>query len=118
MDEQQKELCPSSKRDSKQHAWHFDGDDPYVICSYCGEVRDAISGAVIKPVTPPSHPQGDEDQEVTPKQLVQILKDYFAWSARYIEAARMGDERLMRLLDDEFDVEKIVYKVTRSKSKS
>ena len=43
------EYCELSKRvDGKLHSWHFDGDDPYVICFYCGEVRDAVSGRKIK----------------------------------------------------------------------
>lgn len=40
--------CPLSKRvDGKYHSWVFDGDDPYVICHYCKERRDAISGEKI-----------------------------------------------------------------------
>lgn len=40
--------CPASVRDDKKHSWRFDGDDPYVVCHYCGEYRDAITGRVIK----------------------------------------------------------------------
>lgn len=29
------------------HSWRFDGDDPYVVCVRCDEVRDAISGRTI-----------------------------------------------------------------------
>jgi hypothetical protein len=44
------EYCSLSERvDGKLHSWHFDGDDPYVVCSYCGEARDALNGRVIKP---------------------------------------------------------------------
>jgi hypothetical protein len=40
--------CPKSKRiDGKFHSWVFDGDDPYIICFYCGERRDAITGRII-----------------------------------------------------------------------
>lgn len=43
------EYCKTSERvDGKKHSWRFDGDDPYVICSYCGQVKDAISGKRIK----------------------------------------------------------------------
>lgn len=41
--------CPLSQRvDGKLHSWHFDGDDPRIVCVYCDEMRDAISGAVIR----------------------------------------------------------------------
>ena len=30
------------------HSWAFDGDDPYVQCSSCGEVRDALTGRVVR----------------------------------------------------------------------
>lgn len=40
--------CPKSKRvDGQVHSWLFDGDDPYVKCFYCGEIRDALTGRVI-----------------------------------------------------------------------
>jgi hypothetical protein len=45
--------CPLSERvDGKVHSWRFDGDDPRIICVYCGEVRDALSGAVIRAASP------------------------------------------------------------------
>lgn len=44
----QVEECPLSKRiDGKLHSWIFDGDDPYIVCAFCGERRDAISGKVV-----------------------------------------------------------------------
>ena len=44
-----REECPLSERvDGKKHSWRFDGDDPYTICHYCGEIRDALTGRVIK----------------------------------------------------------------------
>lgn len=47
--EVQEEECPKSKRvDGKAHTWQFDGDDPYVVCCWCKERRDAITGSVIK----------------------------------------------------------------------
>ncbi len=36
--------CPESKRKDGDHSWHFDGDDPRVICVFCGEIRDALTG--------------------------------------------------------------------------
>lgn len=30
------------------HSWGFDGDDPYVICHWCGKMQDALTGRVIK----------------------------------------------------------------------
>ena len=33
--------------ETHKHVWRFWGDDPYVICE-CDEIRDAISGRVIK----------------------------------------------------------------------
>jgi protein gp37 len=42
------ETCPKSKRvDGNGHSWLFDGDDPYVKCYYCGEIRDALNGRTI-----------------------------------------------------------------------
>lgn len=42
------DICELSERvDGKKHTWKFDGDDPYIVCSWCGEVRDAIQGWVI-----------------------------------------------------------------------
>ena len=34
-----------------EHRWAFDGDDPYIVCR-CGEVRDALTGRVIRSSTP------------------------------------------------------------------
>jgi len=43
------DACRLSQRVyGKIHTWEFDGDDPYIICHWCGEVRDAISGRTIK----------------------------------------------------------------------
>lgn len=41
--------CPRSQRSDQRwaHSWKFDGDDPYIICHFCGERRDAHSGAVV-----------------------------------------------------------------------
>jgi nitrite reductase/ring-hydroxylating ferredoxin subunit len=44
------ELCSQSQRvDGKWHSWKFDGDDPYIICHYCDEMRDARTGRVVRP---------------------------------------------------------------------
>lgn len=41
--------CTKSQRvDGPYHSWQFDGDDPYIVCHWCGETRDAIDGRVIK----------------------------------------------------------------------
>jgi len=43
------DACALSRSvDGPKHSWKFDGDDPYIICHYCGEIRDAISGGVIE----------------------------------------------------------------------
>jgi hypothetical protein len=43
------DVCPRSERiDGPYHSVRFDGDDPYTICVYCGETRDAITGRIVK----------------------------------------------------------------------
>jgi hypothetical protein len=43
------EECPLSQRvDGKLHSTRFMGDDPYTECVFCGEVRDALTGAVVR----------------------------------------------------------------------
>lgn len=42
------DICIYSKRvDGNDHGWIFDGDDPYVKCEWCGQVRDAITDRII-----------------------------------------------------------------------
>lgn len=42
--------CPLSQRvDGKLHTWRWDGDDPRVVCYWCGQMQDALTGRVIKP---------------------------------------------------------------------
>jgi hypothetical protein len=37
-----KEFCAKSRRvDGKFHSWEFDGDDPWIVCCWCGERRRA-----------------------------------------------------------------------------
>lgn len=48
--------CALSRRADGKHSWGFDGDDPYVVCAFCGERRDALSGRKMPGETPkPSH---------------------------------------------------------------
>jgi len=43
------DTCPKSKRvDGPKHSWKFDGDDPYIICMFCGQVRDALTGRILR----------------------------------------------------------------------
>lgn len=50
------DFCPLSTHVRGQvHSWKFDGDDPYIICHFCQEMRDAHTGRVVRPapvVTP------------------------------------------------------------------
>ncbi len=40
--------CRFSKNpDGKSHGWLFWGDDPYIKCDWCGEIRDALTGRVM-----------------------------------------------------------------------
>lgn len=39
--------CKDSLRPDGKHSWAFDGDDPYIYCHFCGELRDALTGRVI-----------------------------------------------------------------------
>jgi hypothetical protein len=41
------ECSPSKRVDGKFHSWRWDGDDPRIICVYCGEMRDALTGRII-----------------------------------------------------------------------
>lgn len=41
-------LCALSNRSDGKHSWKFDGDDPYIECFYCGELKDALNGRVIR----------------------------------------------------------------------
>ena len=41
------EICPNSKRiDGNGHGFLFDGDDPYVVCSWCGQRRGTTHGMI------------------------------------------------------------------------
>jgi|SRR3989344_279180 len=51
----QHDICPKSQRvDGNGHSFVFDGDDPYVVCAYCKERRDAISGRIIPTLVEPN----------------------------------------------------------------
>jgi hypothetical protein len=41
--------CPQSERPDGDHSWKFDGDDPYVLCAWCEERQDALTGRIITP---------------------------------------------------------------------
>lgn len=42
------ERCELSQRvDGKAHSWKWASDGPYIVCHYCGELRDALSGRVL-----------------------------------------------------------------------
>jgi hypothetical protein len=47
MNESQKDMCSRSHRADGKHSWEFDGDDPYMRCVYCRELRDTLTGNVI-----------------------------------------------------------------------
>lgn len=41
--------CQQSGRvDGRLHSWRFDGDDPYIVCVFCGAMQDALTGRVVK----------------------------------------------------------------------
>lgn len=43
------EVCSKSQRvDGPYHSTRWDGDDARTVCVFCGEVRDALSGAIIR----------------------------------------------------------------------
>ena len=41
-------VCAGSLEVDGDHSWRFDGDDPYIVCVYCGQMQDALTGRVIK----------------------------------------------------------------------
>ena len=43
------QYCSLSKRvDGALHSWRFDGDDPRIVCTFCGEMRDALTGQTMR----------------------------------------------------------------------
>lgn len=42
------QVCKDSLRADGKHGWRFDGDDPYIVCVWCDERRDALTGKVIR----------------------------------------------------------------------
>lgn len=55
------DACPQTRRDNQAHAWQFDGDDPYVLCAWCGERRDALTGRTIGESAPAPTPDPMSD---------------------------------------------------------
>ncbi|MFE5290418.1 helix-turn-helix domain-containing protein [Nocardia sp. NPDC056611] len=43
------DVCLSRHVDGMSHSWRFDGDNPIIICAFCDEMRDAVSGNVLRP---------------------------------------------------------------------
>jgi hypothetical protein len=44
------DVCSRPGRvDGPWHSWKFDGDDPHIICHFCDEMRDSLTGRVIRP---------------------------------------------------------------------
>jgi hypothetical protein len=42
------DVCRKSRRvDGPYHSTRWDGDDPYTVCVFCGQVRDAVSGRIV-----------------------------------------------------------------------
>ena len=70
------EYCSVSKRvDGKKHSWKFDGDDPYVLCFYCGQRRDAISGRIIAPFVP----DNTKELTLTSEEVMFVEHAIRAW---------------------------------------
>lgn len=45
---QEKDICELSTHvDGQIHSWVFDGDDPYIVCHFCKQTRDALNGRII-----------------------------------------------------------------------
>lgn len=42
------ECLLSERVDGLKHSWFFDGDDPYIVCAYCDEMRDSATGRVMR----------------------------------------------------------------------
>ena len=41
--------CPKSGRADLNHSWRWDGDESRIICVYCAEVRDGLTGRALAP---------------------------------------------------------------------
>lgn len=52
--------CVRSKRADAKHSWVFDGDDPYTICVFCGERRDALTGRAVTLARPSAAAPGED----------------------------------------------------------
>jgi len=76
--QQGREVCELSQRvDGQWHSWRFDGDDPYVICHYCGRVQDAVTGRVMdegrNPAPSPTPPARDSGRDEAREAVARWL---------------------------------------------
>ena len=66
--ESNRDVCPLSQHvDGWSHGWQFQGDDPYIECAWCHEVRDALTGRVLYPI---------KSQPKQPTELEQLKAKY------------------------------------------
>lgn len=102
--------CPQSKRvDGKFHSWQFDGDDPYVLCHWCGERQDALSGQKVP--QPPQSPRPElkckcNDIEYC-STCIDSPKAPVSWKDRLNKCFRfkrsLDDRHIYYLADDDDD---------------
>jgi len=59
------------------HSWRWDGDDPYVVCVRCDEVRDAVSGRTIAQL------EKDREREQAFNAWMEARRAERAAAARY-----------------------------------
>jgi len=46
-EQEDKDICPKPLREDSAHSWHFDGDDPYIVCFNCEQTRDTLTGEIV-----------------------------------------------------------------------
>jgi hypothetical protein len=70
--------CPKTQhRDGESHGWRFDLDNPYIVCDWCGQWRDAISGCVLVSVAATPKPRLiDADKLKAELMLYNGFPDY------------------------------------------
>lgn len=42
------ETCAMSERADRHHSWSLLGGEPYIVCHFCGELRDVLTGRTIR----------------------------------------------------------------------